>query len=178
VPFGARSALECGSSSYRLPSRANPPAAEGDKRRRRRRLMAENCPAAAALRLQGHLTARYEDQKAVAAATALQGASRLLVVGLRHRLFAPSNVQHHPVARSSTPPHLRRGVPWLIAPLLIQEGWRAERRGGYSVPSPLSLSRCSLQPPGGSTMGVHVRAAGVRPRSGRAFWCAQRLGVR
>ena len=27
------------------------------------------------------------------------------------------------------PPHLRRGVLWLT-PLLIQEGWRAERRGG------------------------------------------------
>src|ERR1019366_7271267 len=36
----------------------------------------------------------------------------------------------HPGARRATPPHLRRGVLWPSS-LLIQEGWRVERRGGY-----------------------------------------------
>ena len=36
---------------------------------------------------------------------------RSLVVDLGHGLFASPTVQHHPGARSATPPHLRRGVP-------------------------------------------------------------------
>jgi hypothetical protein len=44
------------------------------------------------------------------------------------RLASPHKMIYHPVSAYKTTPALEA-----LAPLLIQEGWRAERRGGCSV---------------------------------------------
>ena len=83
----ARSALECGSSSYRLLGLVNTPLATREEQKWRQRSLAVVRPDAAgssAAVQSGHLTAVYEDEKAVAAATALQRGF-LWLIGLTAR---------------------------------------------------------------------------------------------